>query len=485
MNIFKRPMFYAAVVCCTVATLSLYFKTLAFLILVLAFLSLVVTIFYKKYKYITVALAVVVFSVSLFFQFNQIKAINKCNNQNLKGKFLVVSETEPYDAFNMLTLKAVQCDSLPNKTKYLVFDYKKQKLKMGDIVDAEIKVTAIDFYDEYHLHNYSNGIYATANGIKLVKTGDENVFYKMAGNIRVYVRKTIVSQFKGDTAGLLLALTTGDKALLIKEFLNNVKTTGISHVIVVSGMHLSIIMMAVFWCLDRLFYNKYIRALLSVAFVVFIFAVCGFTMSITRAGAMFIVAGLAPIFNRDSDSLNSLLSAIVLVLIGAPFAIFNISFQLSVLSTLAIIWVVPFYYYRIIDHFSIASKLLMAVISISLCSIFAIIFTLPVTIKIFGFMSIVSPITNLLLTYPINIALVLNILSLVFAVLPVINFASFVLFFVAGWCADFIVFTVNTIAKLPITVAVLPQSAFWWSILLIAAVVGYMYFYEYKRKDVI
>ena len=185
------------------------------------------------------------------------------------------------------------------------------------------------------------------------------------------------SRFNGDTAGLLVALTTGDKTLISDKFAGNIKTTGISHVVVVSGMHLAIIMMAVFWCLDRLFYNKYIRCIISVLSVILISAVCGFTMSITRAGAMFIVAGLAPVFSRENDSLSSLLTAVTAVLISAPFAIFNISFQLSVLSTLAIIWVVPFYSKLIKERFNIKSKILNLLIDTFLCSVSAIIFTLP------------------------------------------------------------------------------------------------------------
>ena len=160
----------------------------------------------------------------------------------------------------------------------------------------------------------------------------------------------------------------------------------------------------------------------------------------------------------------------------------NISFLLSVLSTLAIIWAVPFYNRLIIEKFKISSKILKATIVVFLCSVFAIVFTLPVTIKTFGFVSIVSPITNMLITYPITIALVVNILALMVAAIPVVEYLSYPLFWIAELCAKFIVFVVNAIAKLPITVAVLPKSAFWWSIGLIAVVIGYMYYYEYKKK---
>lgn len=475
-------MFYAAITCCAASAVSLFVKTLAFAIIAVTLILLAVAVFYKKYNYITVALAVVIFALSLFFQFNQIDVINRYNNQKINGRFLVVSEPEAYDNFNTVTLKVEGNSILPQNTKYLAFDYKQTKLKTGDIVDATLKLSAIERYDEYRLYDYSNGVYATASVVELEKRGDSNGFYKMAGNIRAYIKETVSSHFSSDTAGLLVALTTGDKTLLSDQFLSNVKTTGISHVIVVSGMHLSIIMMAVFWCVDRLFYNKYIRSLLSVAAVVLISTVCGFTMSISRAGVMFIIAGLATVFNRENDSLSSLLTAVTAVLIGAPFAIFNVSFQLSVLSTLAIIWAVPFYYRVIIKRYNISSKIVKTLLSTVLCSIFAIIFTLPVTIKIFGYVSIVSPLTNLVISYPVMIALILNIFALIISVIPIVKILGELLLWIAGLCSRFIVFSTNSIAKQPITVAVLPQSAFWWSLVVIAALIGYMYYYEYKRK---
>ncbi len=482
MNILKRPMFFAALLCCIAAAISLFVKSLAFIILAASFILLSIVIFNKKYNYITVLFAIVLFFISLFAQFGRIEQINSLDGEKISGSFLVTEETTDHGEFNSVTFKESGCNSVPNGVKILVFDYEKTNLQMGEILDTTLKLSAIDRYDEYRLSDYSNGIYATASVVKLKKTGDYNEFYKTAGNIRNYVKETVTSHFSGDTAGLLVALTTGDKTLLSDKFLGNVKTTGISHVIVVSGMHLSIIMAAVFWCLDRLFYNKYIRCLLSVTVVVLISAVCGFTMSILRAGVMFAIAGLASIFNRDNDSLSSLLTAVTVVLIGMPFAVFNISFQLSVLSTLALIWVVPFYYKLIVERFNVSSKILKTLLGTVLCSVFAILFTLPVTIKIFGYVSIVAPITNLIISYPIMIALIFNIVALILWAVPIIKPFAYLLFLIAGFCSRFTVFIVNQIAKLPITVAVMPNSAFLWSLLLLAAVIGYIYFYEYKRK---
>lgn len=477
MNILKRPMFFAAVVCCLAAAISLFSKTAAILIIAAAVILLVFAVLNKKYQYITVLFLIVLFVVSLIFQFVKIAKLSATDGKKVSGSFVVVEEATDHDTF-----KELDCSLLPNGTKLLVFDYEKEKLKTGDIVDATLVLSFVDQYDKYRFLNYGDEIYVTANAQELIITSHTNWFYKVAGDIRDFVKQIVLSRFDGDVAGLLVALTIGDKTLLSDDFLDNVKTTGISHVIVVSGMHLSIIMMAVYFCIDRLFYNKYIRSILSIAFVVLIYSVCGFTMSITRAGAMFIIAGLAPVFSRDNDSLSSLLTAITVVLISSPFAIFNISFQLSALSTLAIIWVVPFYYSIITERLNISSKFLKTMLSTALCSVFAMLFTLPIIIKTFGYVSVVAPVTNLIINPFITLELVSNIAALATTTLPIVNILSYPLFWISALCSHITVFTVNILANLPITVAVLPKSAFWWSILILAFIIGYMYYFEYKLK---
>lgn len=475
-------MFFAAVACAVTAALSLFYSNLAIAISVLIIAILAFLIFKGGVKYITVAVCFLAFITSLFSECRKLDKINSLDGTEITAKFTVVSEPQEYEKFNSLTVKIADNTKLPQNTKYLLFDHSKTDVSGGDMFFATIKIKAIAQDDEYRLYDYGNSIYATASVTDLKLCDETNTFYKFSENIRAYIKNTVSYMSGGDSVGLLIALTSGDKSQISDNFLENVRTTGISHVIVVSGMHLSIIMTAIFYVVDRLFYNKYIRGLLSVVAVLIISGICGFTMSIVRAGAMFIIAGLAPVFNRENDSLSSLCTAVSVVLITAPFAIFNFSFQLSVLSTVAIIWVVPFYSQLVEEKFHISSKIIKAILNIVFCSVFAMIFTLPVVIKKFGFVSVISPFTNLLVTYPITISLVLNIIALLLSLMPVINVLGRVVFFVTDMCAKFVVFIVNKIAQLPITVAILPDSAFVFSILLIAAIIAIMYIYDFRLK---
>ena len=482
MNILKRPMFFAAVTSALTAVISLYFFKTAFVFLALAAVLILFVATKYKFEYFSVFIAVLIFGISLFGEYQKIEKIKISDGAKVKSEFIVLEEPIKSDKFNRFTAKALKGGDLPKGSKYVLFDYDKTDVSSGDIINAVIRVTAIKSADEYRLYDYGNSVYASGSVLSAKSTGKTNKFYKFCANICEYVTAKSNSVFDKNTVGFLIALTIGDKSQLSDKFLNNVKTTGISHIIVVSGMHLSIILSSVFLLLDKLFYNKYVRSALSLAFVILISGVCGFTMSVTRAGVMFVIMALAPLFSRENDSLSSLCTAVVGVLISAPFAVVNVSFLLSVMSTLAIVWAVPFYTAFVKQKFKISSKAIEILLNIVFCSVFAMIFTLPITVKTFGFISVVAPLTNLLVTYPVMLALICNVAAMLLSVIPVLNILSYPLFLVANYSARFIIFVVNKMADLPVTVAVLPKSFIVFSLVLIALIIAYMYIYDLKKK---
>ena len=161
---------------------------------------------------------------------------------------------------------------------------------------------------------------------------------------------------------------------------------------------------------------------------------------------------------------------------------FNISFQLSVLSTLAIVWVVPFYFQLIINKFKIKSRILKVFLSAVLVSVFAMIFTMPVAVKEFGYASLISPVTNLLITYAVTLALVLNITGLVLSVIPILNILSNCVFGAAKIFASYTVFIINSISKIPVTIAILPQNSYLIFTAVVFAIIAFMYFYNFSKK---
>ena len=148
--------------------------------------------------------------------------------------------------------------------------------------------------------------------------------------------------------------------------------------------------------------------------VIIVSAVCGFTMSIIRAGITYILISLSLVLGRTNTSANTLGAAVSLILVNNPYAIFNVAFQLSVLSTFGILVVAIPCINFIKDNEYVKNKFLFYLVSSSLISISATIMTAPVMIYYFGYLSNVALITNLLVCYPATVALVLSVMGLVF-----------------------------------------------------------------------
>ena len=146
-------------------------------------------------------------------------------------------------------------------------------------------------------------------------------------------------------AGVLAAMVTGDRTHLSKELRTAYRGAGLSHVLVVSGMHVSILCGDV---LGRLLPNRKkrlrgytgrrVRALFSAVLALLLVGVTGFTPSVLRAAGAVWLSALGVWVYGPPDALTSLGVAGVLMTAGNSYAVCDVGFQLSfaaVVGTLA------------------------------------------------------------------------------------------------------------------------------------------------------
>ncbi|MCQ2478643.1 MAG: ComEC/Rec2 family competence protein [Clostridia bacterium] len=124
---------------------------------------------------------------------------------------------------------------------------------------------------------------------------------------------------------------------------------------------------------------------------------------------MYLLISLAYTLKRDTDSFNVLCGAVVLILIFSPFAIFNIGFELSVFATFAVAVIAP----KINEKIKINSKALKAVAFVATNSLMAQIVTLPITVYYFESISLIAPITNVLISYAVTFDLILSLIGVI------------------------------------------------------------------------
>ena len=143
-----------------------------------------------------------------------------------------------------------------------------------------------------------------------------------------------------DGYAIVAAMTLGDKSALSHDLRNVFNTTGASHVLALSGLHLGIIYMLV----TLLVRGGRWRLLSQLVTIVCLWAfafLTGLSPSVVRAATMLTIYGLLSLGYRDKMSVNVLAFTAIVMLVIHPDALFQVSFQMSFLAVLSILLFYP------------------------------------------------------------------------------------------------------------------------------------------------
>jgi len=145
-----------------------------------------------------------------------------------------------------------------------------------------------------------------------------------------------------DTRGFVEAVVLGDRSDMDKETLNDFTTSGVAHILAVSGFNVAIVSLVVAQLL-RLFGIYWHRTRIGITMLmVFLYsAIVGFEPSVVRALLMIELYLLALLLERKPDPLNIIASAALVELLIRPYDLFDVSFQLSYSAVLGLVLLAP------------------------------------------------------------------------------------------------------------------------------------------------
>ncbi len=418
----KRPMLLSAVISSVISVIGIYSETALFIIYIIV-LAVIFFMWYKRTKpeIIFSLFVVLLVIISLFFKNNAINKAYILDGSNSTGEYVVITEPKNHGKFYSVTLETVKSDHLKKGDKITV-TYNSGVLEFSQRINAKVSLSSLQDND-YKNSFYSENIHFKGHILQFEKTNKSDTVLKFVGNIRDNIKNNIFKYYERPQAYTMLALLTGNHDYFTNEFYSSVKSAGVAHVMVVSGMHLSVIVSLFLYLTNKFFYNRFLKAITVFAVTVTVMTICGFTMSILRAGITYLLICVSLLLNRENTPENTLGCTVSLMLIINPYVIFNISFLLSVLSTFAILAVALPVTKFVCHKGYIKNKILLSVFASVVISIAALISTSPVTIYVFGYISNVSAITNLLISFATTAALVMCILGFLLPFLKEIVFA--------------------------------------------------------------
>ncbi len=142
--------------------------------------------------------------------------------------------------------------------------------------------------------------------------------------------------------GFVEAVVLGDRNDMDKETLNDFTTSGVAHILAVSGFNVAIVSLVVAQLL-RIFGIYWLRTRISItmAMVLLYSAIVGFQPSVVRALLMIELYLIAKLLERKPDPLNIVMSAAAINLLLRPYDLFDVGFQLSYAGVLGMILIAP------------------------------------------------------------------------------------------------------------------------------------------------
>ena len=150
------------------------------------------------------------------------------------------------------------------------------------------------------------------------------------------IMQTYTTELNERDAGILSTLVAGSNAQLDAQTKESYRKAGISHILAVSGLHISVFGFSVYRFLRRCRRSYPCAALLS-SLCVFGFAMMsGFGVSAQRAVIMYLCIMGAEILGRKYDASHGLALAACIILLRNPFAIYQSGFLFSFTALLAI-----------------------------------------------------------------------------------------------------------------------------------------------------
>lgn len=264
--------------------------------------------------------------------------------------------------------------------------------------------------------------------------------------------RSLEKRLPSEEAGLIRAILLGEKERVSDRAYENFKMIGASHLLVISGLHMTALAACFSLLAAALRLNRVGRNLLTAGMILGFLFLIAFPVSAVRSGIMYLIALLAGCLGRRADGVNSLGFAVLAICLANPFSGGDLGFALSVFSTLGILVMSSRIAAGLLRPFEKRPPLrrLLSPVAESLSVTYsAQLFTLPLQVMVFGGISLLAPLASLVLVLPCTLLLYVSLGAAFFGAIPFLSALAEPFAFCAGWMARFSMEAAARLAQVP------------------------------------
>lgn len=383
--------------------MRLYFGSIAFLSIPIAVIILLIT----KNKKIIVILICLIISIGYVSILEN--KYSKISDMPIKEMVTIISDIQEKEYKKVCTAKIVR-----NNKKILINIKMSQdipSIKYGDSLYIEGEFKQPEEARNYKGYNYkqylkTKKIIGTVEleKVKILKSSNGSFIH----NIQKYIRDTINGTLTDEEGNLLLAILLGDKDKLSEDIQESFKTSNLSHMLAVSGAHVSYIILGLTYVLQNSIIGKKNGKIVCIIFLLAFMAITNFTPSVTRACIMAILTLFSSIIYRKSDVYTNISVAALITLIFNPYSLLDLGFQLSYGGTIGII-----IFIKRIQEKKSNSKVINYIKQMALVSIYANIIIIPIMMYHFNTVSFTFIISNIMASPILGIIVITGLLFII------------------------------------------------------------------------
>lgn len=234
----------------------------------------------------------------------------------------------------------VQFSSDQNTLQGILFCEYPSKFQIGDVLFGNVTFAALEEYVASASYYKSKDIFSVLlsaeNNLKQTGTGAPTVFDRFR-SLNATISKRLHDTMDEDTASVISAVSLGNREGLQDSLLRDFKRTGITHILAISGMHLSIIILLLDRLLLLLGVRKPTRCISVFLIALTYLALIGFPLSAVRAFIMMTFVYLAYLFSAENDPVTALFTSLFLIFAASPCSVWDVGVWMSFLAVLGIL----------------------------------------------------------------------------------------------------------------------------------------------------
>jgi len=333
------------------------------------------------------------------------------------------------------------------------------EFKFGQIISGKGNLEKPGMIEDFDYQNYllTKKIFAV---IYKPKIETEEIFIKQNEiglkkfySVKIYgflfavknkFSETISQIMAEPEASLLKGLILGEKSTMSQELLDNFNKTGTTHIIALSGFNVTIIISAIAVLFGYL--GRKNAFFISLTFVILFVVMTGAASSVVRASIMVMLVLLAPLLGRKAKSINILvLTAFVMILFNPLILRYDMGFALSFLSISGLILLSPI----LIKKFEKGklSKTPVQIKSPLVETLSAQLFAFPLILYSFSRVSIIAPLSNVLILPFIPLTMLLGFIAAIIGIIS--RFAGEIIAYFPFFFLKYMIVVVSLSSKIP------------------------------------